>query len=112
MTTAARFGRAALAALVLGLATASPAMAADFVLAAPEAASLTDKVTDEAGVLSDSEKAELEDKIAALQQENHVVIFVVFASSLPEGAESYADSIVKSKGPNSAAYVVLSLIHI
>ena len=106
MTTAARFGRAALAALVLGLATASPAMAADFVLAAPEAASLTDKVTDEAGVLSDSEKAELEDKISALQQENHVVIFVVFASSLPEGAESYADSIVKSKGPNSAAYVV------
>lgn len=106
MTTAARFGRAALAALVLGLATASPALAADFVVAAPEAASLTDKVTDEAGVLSDSEKAELEDKIAALQQENHVVIFVVFASSLPEGAESYADSIVKSKGPNSAAYVV------
>lgn len=106
MTTAARFGRAALAALVLGLATASPAMAADFVLAAPEAASLTDKVTDEAGVLSDSEKAELEDKISTLQQEHHVVIFVVFASSLPEGAESYADSIVKSKGPNSAAYVV------
>lgn len=81
-------------------------MAADFVLAAPEAASLTDKVTDEAGVLSDSEKAELEDKISALQQEHHVVIFVVFASTLPEGAESYADSIVKSKGPNSAAYVV------
>ncbi|OFK65184.1 chromosome partitioning protein ParA [Corynebacterium sp. HMSC076G08] len=106
MTTAARIGRVALAALVLGLATASPAVAADFVVAAPEAASLTDKVTDEAGVLSDSEKAELEDKIAALQQEHHVVIFVVFASSLPEGAESYADSIVKSKGPNSAAYVV------
>ena len=106
MTTAARFGRAALAALVLGLATASPAMAADLILAAPEAASLTDKVTDEAGVLSDSEKAELEDKIAALQQENHVVIFVVFASTLPEGAESYADEIVKAKGPNSAAYVV------
>lgn len=106
MTTAARFGRAALAALVLGLATASPAMAADYVLAAPEAASIKNKVTDEAGVLSSSEKAELEGKIAALQQENHVVIFVVFASSLPEGAESYADSIVKSKGPNSAAYVV------
>lgn len=106
MTTAARFGRAALAALVLGLATASPAMAADYVLAAPEAASIKDKVTDEAGVLSSSEKSKLEDKISALQQENHVVIFVVFASSLPEGAESYADSIVKSKGPNSAAYVV------
>ncbi|OHO54525.1 chromosome partitioning protein ParA [Corynebacterium sp. HMSC035E02] len=106
MTTAARIGRVALAALVLGLATASPAVAADFVVAAPEAASLTEKVTDEAGVLSDSEKAELEDKIAALQQENHVVIFVVFASSLPEGAESYADQIVQSKGPNSAAYVV------
>lgn len=106
MTTAARIGRAALAALVLGLATASPALAADFVVAAPEAASLTDKVTDEAGVLSDSEKSELEDKIAALQQEHHVVIFVVFASSLPEGAESYAGEIVQSKGPNSAAYVV------
>lgn len=106
MTTAARFGRAALAALVLGLATASPAMAADYVLAAPEAASIKDKVTDEAGVLSSSEKSELEDKIAALQQENHVVIFVVFASSLPEGAESYAGEIVQSKGPNSAAYVV------
>ena len=74
MTTAARIGRAALAALVLGLATASPAVAADFVVAAPEAASLTDKVTDEAGVLSDSEKAELEDKIAALQQEHHVAV--------------------------------------
>lgn len=106
MTTAARFGRAALAAVVLGLATASPAMAADYVLAAPEAASIKDKVTDEAGVLSGSEKSELEDKISALQQEHHVVIFVVFASSLPEGAESYANSIVKSKGPNSAAYVV------
>lgn len=106
MTTAARFGRAALAALVLGLATASPAMAADYVLAAPEAASIKDKVTDEAGVLSSSEKSELEGKIAALQQENHVVIFVVFASSLPEGAESYAGEIVKAKGPNSAAYVV------
>ncbi|OFK64524.1 TPM domain-containing protein [Corynebacterium sp. HMSC074A09] len=106
MTTAARIGRAALAALVLGLATASPAVAADFVVAAPEAASLTDKVTDEAGVLSDSEKSELEDKIAALQQEHHVVIFVVFASSLPEGAESYAGEIVQAKGPNSAAYVV------
>ncbi len=106
MTTAARIGRAALAALVLGLATASPALAADFVVAAPEAASLTDKVTDEAGVLSDSEKSELEDKIAALQQEHHVVIFVVFASSLPEGAESYAGEIVQAKGPNSAAYVV------
>ncbi|OFN79510.1 chromosome partitioning protein ParA [Corynebacterium sp. HMSC070E08] len=106
MTTAARIGRAALAALVLGLATASPAVAADFVVAAPEAASLTDKVTDEAGVLSDSEKSELEDKIAALQQEHHVVIFVVFASSLPEGAEAYAGEIVQSKGPNSAAYVV------
>ncbi|MHC2548672.1 TPM domain-containing protein [Corynebacterium hesseae] len=106
MTTAARFGRAALAAVVLGLATASPAVAADFVLAAPEAASIKDKVTDEAGVLSSSEKSELEGKIAALQQENHVVIFVVFASSLPEGAESYAGEIVQSKGPNSAAYVV------
>ncbi|OFO95937.1 YgcG family protein [Corynebacterium sp. HMSC034H07] len=106
MTTAARIGRAALAALVLGLATASPALAADFVVAAPEAASLTDKVTDEAGVLSDSEKSELEDKISALQQEHHVVIFVVFASSLPEDAESYAGEIVQSKGPNSAAYVV------
>lgn len=106
MTTAARFGRAALAALVLGLATASPAMAADYVLAAPEAASIKDKVTDEAGVLSSSEKSELEDKISALQQENHVVIFVVFASSLPEGAEGYAGEIVKAKGPNSAAYVV------
>ncbi|OFM34067.1 TPM domain-containing protein [Corynebacterium sp. HMSC072A02] len=106
MTTAARFGRAALAAVVLGLATASPAVAADYVLAAPEAASIKDKVTDEAGVLSSSEKSELEDKIAALQQENHVVIFVVFASSLPEGAESYAGEIVQSKGPNSAAYVV------
>lgn len=106
MTTAARFGRAALAALVLGLATASPAMAADYVLAVPEAASIKDKVTDEAGVLSSSEKSELEDKISALQQEHHVVIFVVFASSLPEGAESYAGEIVKAKGPNSAAYVV------
>lgn len=106
MTTAARFGRAALAALVLGLATASPAVAADFLVAAPEAASIKDKVTDEAGVLSSSEKAELEDKISALQQEHHVVIFVVFASSLPESAESYAGEIVQAKGPNSAAYVV------
>ena len=106
MTTAARFGRAALAALVLGLATASPAVAADFLVAAPEAASIKDKVTDEAGVLSSSEKSELEDKISALQQEHHVVIFVVFASSLPESAESYAGEIVQAKGPNSAAYVV------
>lgn len=106
MTIAARIGRAALAALVLGCATAGPAVAAELIVAAPEASALTDKVTDEAGVLSSSEKSELEDKIVALQQEHHVVIFVVFASSLPEGAESYANGIVKSKGPNSAAYVV------
>ena len=106
MTIAARIGRAALAALVLGCATAGPAVAAELIVAAPEASALTDKVTDEAGVLSSSEKSELEDKIVALQQEHHVVIFVVFASSLPEGAESYANGIVKAKGPNSAAYVV------
>ena len=106
MTIAARIGRAALAALVVGCATASPALATEFVVAAPEASALTDKVTDEAGVLSSSERSELEDKITALQQEHHVVIFVVFASSLPEGAESYANSIVSAKGPNSAAYVV------
>ena len=106
MTIAARIGRAALAALVLGCATAGPAVAAELIVAAPEASALKDKVTDEAGVLSSSEKSELEDKIVALQQEHHVVIFVVFASSLPEGAESYANGIVKSKGPNSAAYVV------
>ncbi|QRP61501.1 TPM domain-containing protein [Corynebacterium minutissimum] len=106
MTTAARIGRAALAALVLGCATAGPALATEFVIAAPEAASLKDKVTDEAGVLSSSEKSELEDKIVKLQQEHHVVVFVVFASSLPEGAEAYAGEIVKAKGPNSAAYVV------
>lgn len=106
MTTAVRIGRAALAALVLGCATAGPALATEFVVAAPEAASLKDKVTDEAGVLSSSEKSELEDKIVKLQQEHHVVVFVVFASSLPEGAEAYAGEIVKAKGPNSAAYVV------
>ena len=106
MTTAARIGRAALAALVLGCATAGPALATEFVVAAPEAASLKEKVTDEAGVLSSSEKSELEDKIVRLQQEHHVVVFVVFASSLPEGAEAYAGEIVKAKGPNSAAYVV------
>lgn len=106
MTIAARIGRAALAALVLGCATAGPAVAAELIVAAPEASALKDKVTDEAGVLSSSEKSELEDKIVALQQEHHVVIFVVFASSLPEGAESYANGIVKAKGPNSAAYVV------
>ena len=106
MTTAARIGRAALAALVLGCATAGPALATEFVVAAPEAASLKEKVTDEAGVLSSSEKSELEDKIVTLQQEHHVVVFVVFASSLPEGAEAYAGEIVKAKGPNSAAYVV------
>ncbi|MCG7275720.1 TPM domain-containing protein [Corynebacterium singulare] len=106
MTIAARIGRAALAALVLGCATAGPAVAAELIVAAPEASALKDKVTDEAGVLSSSEKSELEDKIVALQQEHHVVIFVVFASSLPEGAESYANSIVSAKGPNSAAYVV------
>ena len=75
-------------------------------LAAPAASSVQDKVTDDAGALSASEKSELEEKISQLQKDQHLVVYVVFADSLPGGAESYASSIVQAKGPNSAAYVV------
>ena len=86
MTTAARLGRAALAAFLLGCATAGPALATTMPLAAPAASSVQDKVTDDAGALTASEKSELEDKIAQLQKDQHLVVYVVFADSLPGGA--------------------------
>ncbi|MDN5800438.1 MAG: TPM domain-containing protein [Corynebacterium casei] len=94
-------------ATALGGAAAAPAVAAavDYVAQAPSA--ISDRVTDSADVLSDAEESEITEKITQLQQEEQLMIHVVFTTDMDGmSAEEYAGALVDEKGPNSAAYVV------
>lgn len=67
---------------------------------------ITQKVTDTAGVLSSSEKSELERKIKQLQKDRQVVTYVVYTDTFGnQDAEQFASAIVRQHGPNSAAIV-------
>lgn len=66
-----------------------------------------DQITDEAGVLSGDEAAQLDEKLSQLQRDERLMLYVVFVDSLGgQSAEEYSQAIVDAKGPNSAAYVV------
>ena len=94
-------------ATALGCAAAAPAVAAtvDYVAQAPSA--ISDRVTDSADVLSSAEESEITEKITQLQQEEQLMIHVVFTTDMDGmSAEDYAGAIVDAKGPNAAAYVV------
>lgn len=110
MNLSAQIGRATIAAFMLGCTSigAGQALAAETtsISQAADTAPVTDRVNDEAGVLSAEEIREINEKITQLQRDESLIIFVVFANDLGTDPETYARSIVNEKGPNSAAYVV------
>ena len=110
MNLSARLGRAAIAAFILGCTSlgAGSAFAAETTAVAQgtDTATLTEKVTDDAGVLSTQEKAELREKIAQLQKDEHLTLFVYITDELGTDPETFAGQAVKDKGPNSAVYVL------
>lgn len=110
MNLSARLGRAAIAAFILGCTSlgAGSAFAAETTTVAQgtDTAALTEKVTDDAGVLSTQEKAELREKIGQLQKDEHLTLFVYITDELGTDPETFAGQAVKDKGPNSAVYVL------
>lgn len=94
-------------ATALGCGVAAPAFAASVDVIAQAPTAITDRVTDTAGVLSAAEVQDLTDKITQLQQEDQLMVHIVFSNDLGDmDAEQYAGALVDEKGPNSAAYVV------
>ena len=68
---------------------------------------LKDKVTDEAGVLSDGEKAEIEDAIAQLQQSKQLNAYVVYLSTFGgEDPSEWVRAAITDKGPNTAVIAI------
>ena len=108
MNLSARLGRAAIAAFILGCTSigAGSAFAAETTTVAQGTATLQDKVTDEAGVLSAEEKSQLEKKITQLQKDEHLTLFVYITDELGTDPETFAGQAVKDKGPNSAVYAL------
>ena len=108
MNLSARLGHAAIAAFILGCTSigAGSAFAAETTTVAQGTATLQDKVTDDAGVLSTEEKAELREKIGQLQKEEHRTLFVYITDELGTDPETFAAATVKDKGPNSAVYAL------
>lgn len=108
MNLSARLGRAAMAACILGCTSigVGSAFAAETTTVAQGTATLQDKVTDDAGVLSTQEKAELREKIGQLQKDEHLTLFVYITDELGTDPESFAGQAVKDKGPNSAVYAL------
>ncbi|WP_297552610.1 TPM domain-containing protein [uncultured Corynebacterium sp.] len=108
MNLSARLGRAAIAAFILGCTSigAGSAFAAETTTVAQGTATIQDKVTDEAGVLSAEEKSQLEQKITQLQKDEHLTLFVYITDELGTDPESFAGQAVKDKGPNSAVYAL------
>ena len=110
MNLSARLGRAAIAAFILGCTSigAGSAFAAETTTVAQgtDTATLTEKVTDDAGVLSTQEKAELREKIGQLQKDEHLTLFVYITDELGTDPESFAGQAVEDKGPNSAVYAL------
>ncbi|MEJ4118548.1 TPM domain-containing protein [Corynebacterium marquesiae] len=108
MNLSARLGRAAMAAFILGCTSigVGSAFAAETTTVAQGTATLQDKVTDDAGVLSTEEKAELREKIGQLQKEEHRTLFVYITDELGTDPETFAAATVKDKGPNSAVYAL------
>ena len=94
-------------ATALGCGVAAPAFAASAEVIAQAPTAISERVTDTAGVLSTAEEQELTEKITQLQQEQQLMVHIVFSNGFDGmSAEDYASALVNEKGPNSAAYVV------
>ncbi len=76
------------------------------VLAQPGPGSITDRVTDTAGVLSSAEISQLEEQIQALQAERQQLLYIVLYNGDGQANSSYAQQIVATRGANTAAFVV------
>ncbi|APT92123.1 chromosome partitioning protein ParA [Corynebacterium phocae] len=100
------YGRAAIAALFLGLATGAPAYATQIHVLAQDASTVTAKVTDGAGVFSSSQAAQLEEKITQLQQNTGDLLYIVTIDTAPGGAVAYAEQIRDTRGTNVGAVVI------
>ena len=93
-------------ATALGCGVAAPAFAASAEVIAQAPTAVSERVTDTAGVLSAAEEQELTEKITQLQQEQQLMVHIVFSNGFDGmSAEDYASALVNEKGPNSAAYV-------
>lgn len=94
-------------ATALGCGVAAPAFAASAEVIAQAPTAVSERVTDTAGVLSSAEEQQLTEKITQLQQEQQLMVHIVFSNGFDGmSAEDYASALVNEKGPNSAAYVV------
>lgn len=68
---------------------------------------LKDKVSDEAGVLSGGEKAEIEDAIAQLQQSKQLNAYVVYLRTFGgEDPSEWVRAAITDKGPNTAVIAI------
>lgn len=93
------------AAMLAGAGTAVTAPLVSAQVLAP--AEVRDRVTDESGVLSRAQAEELNAKITQIQSETQRILYVVYVPSFGgQDAESFARSIVNSRGENTAALVV------
>lgn len=68
---------------------------------------LRDKVTDDAGVLSDGEKSQIEDAITQLQQSKQLNAYVVYLDTFGgEDPAKWVRDAVTDKGPNTAVIAI------
>ncbi|WP_165241705.1 TPM domain-containing protein [Corynebacterium lizhenjunii] len=107
--TTSRLGVAAgiAGACIFGAALAgSPLGAPPAALAQPAPASITAKVTDTTGTLDESTKAAVEEQIATLQRERQLLLYIIYDGEVGTNTESYANSVVESRGGNTAAVVI------
>ena len=75
--------------------------------AASAPALLTAPVTDDAGVLTDAERAELEQAVANVSKEKHLSLRIVYVSSLGGmKGQQWAEQAVAANGANTAVVVV------
>lgn len=75
--------------------------------AASAPAMLTAPVTDDAGVLSDAERAELEQAVANVSKEKHLSLRIVYVSSLGGmKGQQWAEQAVAANGSNTSVLVV------
>src|SRR5690625_3617405 len=94
-------------ATALGCGVAAPAFAASAEVIAQAPTAVSERITDTAGVRSSAEEQQLTEKITQLQQEQQLMVHIVFSNGFDGmSAEDYASALVNEKGPNSAAYVV------
>ena len=69
-------------------------------------ASISSRLVDTANILSPSEKQAIGEKQTELQQNEGKVLFIVITDEIAGTAEEFTNEVVRSRGPNSAVYVL------